>query len=208
MWLLGQLHLNRIAWCHRSAFQNYGHHARLSNEVPLRIPVQNSLLQPFLKLVDLLARISQAGDFQHRLGAQAQAGAGRKVEQSYPAGGDVLSQLAGLHLEAGPIQLIQQLLVNQVHLAEVRLARILFHSRAMLHSGACVGIALHAKTRQELNAGKVLLVESVGRTDTDGDDSHSATLRPTSQAYPRAVVWEELYILGTPGAVCRGSLVW
>ena len=81
--------------------------------------------------------------------AQPQPGAGGQREQVHAAGGDVLAHLAGRDVEAAGRQLVVQLGVDQVHLAQVGLRRVAPHARAVLHGRAGVGVAFHAEALEQ-----------------------------------------------------------
>ena len=72
-----QLDPDRIARLHFAAGADDSHHARLADQLPVRVAVERRGHQPRLDAVELLARVAQAGDLHHRLAAEAQARAGR-----------------------------------------------------------------------------------------------------------------------------------
>ena len=68
--------------------------------------------------------------------------------RSTPAGRDVLAHLPRRHGEAGGAQLVVQLGVDQVHLAQVGLGRVARHPRAVLDGHALMRVALDAEPGQ------------------------------------------------------------
>ena len=89
-------------------------------------------ISPGCDPIQLSARIAQARHLDHRRVAQAQPGAGRQPQQVDAAGGDVLAHLPGHHREPGGPELLVQLGVDQVHLAQVGLVRVAGDARAVL----------------------------------------------------------------------------
>jgi hypothetical protein len=105
--------------------------------------------------------------------AKPKPGTDRQLEQSDTAGGDVLANFAGRDRESLHRQLGEQLGVNEVHLTQVRLGRVLCDTRAVLDSRAAVRIALHARRFQKCDALAHRLAEGVRRASGDGRDEHA-----------------------------------
>ncbi len=98
-----------------------------------------------------------------------------KAEQVDPSGRDVLAQVGRAHREALGLQLLKQLGVDQMHLAQVGLGRVPSHARAVLNRDALVGVALHAQPRQKVGLlGQALRepVPGVPRHGYDGSSGH------------------------------------
>ncbi|MFN8536830.1 MAG: hypothetical protein U0232_05070 [Thermomicrobiales bacterium] len=73
------------------------------------------------------AGVAEAGDLDHRRVAQMEFCAGRQAEQIDAARGDVLAHLAGGQVEPARAQLVVQLGVDEVDLAQVRLVGVARH---------------------------------------------------------------------------------
>jgi hypothetical protein len=80
-----------------------------------------------------------------RVLTQPQPRSHRQPQQVDPARRHVLAHLAGPHLEAAPRELLVQLGVDQVDLAQVGLGGVAADPRAVLDGRAGVGVALHAE---------------------------------------------------------------
>src|SRR3954452_23615180 len=96
-----ELDPDRIPGPHLAAVEDDPHDAGLADEIPLRVPPQDRRHQAGLKVVQLDARIAQAGHLDHRRLAQVQPRTGRQPEQIEAAGGDVLPHRPGRDVEAG-----------------------------------------------------------------------------------------------------------
>ena len=72
------------------------------------------------ELVQLHARVTQTGDGHERV-AHPEECSGRQAEQIEATGRDVLAHLARTHIEAPGTELVVELAMDQMDLAEVRL---------------------------------------------------------------------------------------
>ena len=115
--------------------------------------------QSGLKSIDLRARVAQAGQFDDRLGADAQMRASGQAQQLDAAGGDVLAELARRDREASCRQCAQQFGVEQMHLAQVGLQRVARYARAMLHGTAAMRVALDAEPASSRMPGCAILLK-------------------------------------------------
>jgi hypothetical protein len=74
-----------------------------------------------MKVIQLHARIPQSGDLDDHLGTEPKPGANREAKEVEAAGGHVLAKIARFDREPSRTQLVVQLGVDQMHLAEIRL---------------------------------------------------------------------------------------
>ena len=95
---------------------------RINRSLP--VTAQHRRHQPGLKAVQLGAGVAQARHFNHSRCADVQTCSGWQGQQVNAGGGDVLAEIAGPHREIGGHQFLEQLGVQQVHLPQIRLARI------------------------------------------------------------------------------------
>jgi hypothetical protein len=113
--------------------------------------------------------LRQAGHLDRRC-ADQQAGAGGEGEEVEAACRDVLAHVAGLHIEAGRVELIVQLSVDQVDLAQVGLGRVAGGAGAVLHGLAGVRVAFDAEAGDQADRESRRLAEAVGGDAVDGED--------------------------------------
>ncbi len=88
--------------------------------------------QTRLEVIQLETGIAQASDLDHCCDTQVQSCASGQPKQINAARGDVLAHLPGRNDEASGLEFVMKLGVNQVHLAQIGLARIASYPRAML----------------------------------------------------------------------------
>src|SRR5207244_3076277 len=96
------------------------HHAGLSLNDPVRIAHEHGLEQPRTKVVELHARIANAGDLDDHVAAHVKTNALGQPEQVHATRRHVLAELSGGDVEARVVQLVEQLGMEQVHLPQVR----------------------------------------------------------------------------------------
>ncbi|MCY1308035.1 hypothetical protein D9M70_580140 [compost metagenome] len=97
--------------------------------------------------------------------------AARQAQQIDTPGGDVLAHRAFRHVEAGELEFVMQLAVDQVHLPQIGLRRIRLDAGAVLDGNAEMGIALHAQPRQQHDRGHDRFAERMrGATRHGGHD--------------------------------------
>lgn len=162
MWRLGERDGDVVVGANRAAGHDDGHDAGLSDQFAGVVAVEHRRHQAGLQPVELQARVAQAGDLHHGFGPEVKAGAGRKSEEVDATGGDVLAHVASGHPEPGRSQLVEQLGVDEVDLAQVGGSRISGHSGSMLHGDAHVGVTLHTPPGKELQLRDARLAEGVG----------------------------------------------
>ena len=84
--------------------------------------------QALVVRLDLDARVAQALDPDHGVGAEVEQGAGRQREEVDSAGGHVLAEVTRGDVVPVPGEVVEELRVEQVHLPEVRLVRVAPHA--------------------------------------------------------------------------------
>jgi hypothetical protein len=95
VWFGRQLDNDRVAGSYLAACTDDSHDASLTDECAALVSSQYRRHQPWLKAVQLDARITQAGHFNYRSVAQAQPRAGWKSKQINAACRDILAHLPG-----------------------------------------------------------------------------------------------------------------
>lgn|SRR5690554_4158848 len=150
---------------------HYSHDPGLADEIPLVVPIEDRSHETSLKAVQLPARIAQAGHLDDGVTSDVEVGAGRKREQVDIPGRDVLTHLARFHAESGGSKLVEQLGLDQVHLAKIGLGRILGDSGPMLDVLTQVGVSFYSESCQETDRWTVVLAEGVALVRGDGGDS-------------------------------------
>ncbi len=116
-----ELDLDRNARAQLAARAHNSHDARLSHDLTVCIPTKDRGEEPGAKVVQLHARIPQSGDLDDDIGAEPKARANREAEEVDAACSHVLAEIARSDQEPGRTELVVQLGVNEVHLAQVRL---------------------------------------------------------------------------------------
>lgn len=174
----GQFHFDRVAGEHHTAFPHDAHDSGLAHDVPRLVTADDLFQQPILEVVDLQAGIAEAGDFQDRGGADAQQCADRQSEQVDTARGDVLAEFAGRHLEPFFTDLGEELFMNEVDLAQIRLGGILRDTRTVLDRHTGVHVSLHTEPGEQSDAVPVRLGERVIPVAADRRHSPAHTSKP------------------------------
>jgi hypothetical protein len=90
------------------------------------------------------------------------------------AGGDVLTELAGAHIESLRAQIVVQLRMHQMDLAEIRLGRIHCHPRSMLDRHAGMRVTFDTQPGDQIDLRRGWLTESVFTVAAQRD--HDRTL--------------------------------
>ena len=117
------------------------HDTGFSDQRAVGVPVEHRGHQPGLEFVELNAGIAQPGDFDDSIAPEMQPRAGWQREQIDAARRDVLAEVTRHHRVAACAQFLEQLSVDEMHLAQVRLGRIARHARTMFHRRATMGVA-------------------------------------------------------------------
>src|SRR6266404_4424375 len=171
MWHGRQLHAYGIAGPNVALGDHDAHDSSLANQIAVRIPVQRCGHQVYLEIVDLDAGIAQAGDFDNGACAKMQPRAGWQGQQIDAGCGDVLAKLAGLNGKAFGAQLVEQFSVNQMHLTQIGLRRVLADARAVLHRLAHMAVAGDTQSPKQANAEARRLAEVMTGAKADRCDA-------------------------------------
>jgi hypothetical protein len=124
----GQFDIDPIARVNLTAGQYYAHDSGFANDIALVVVTYKPLEKAGLKLIQLDAGVSQTGHLNHCRITHVQPGAfweGKKIDAT---GCHILAQLSGGNFESGVAKLSVQFEMNQVYLAQVRLAGVNGHS--------------------------------------------------------------------------------
>src|SRR5262249_53282076 len=149
---------------HLTAGQYDAHHARLADELALRIAVQYRFQQARLEAFELRTGIAQASELDDRLRPEVQPCTCWQMQQVDAARRDILPHLPSPHVETAGTQLVMQFRMDQVHLPQIGLARVAGHARAMFDRHPQMRIALHAEPREQADARLSWLDERMGTT--------------------------------------------
>ncbi|MCW2756505.1 MAG: hypothetical protein JWO46_251 [Nocardioidaceae bacterium] len=167
-----------------------GHHPAPPYDGAVGVPSDHVPQQALVEPLDLQAWVAQTGDLDDRLVAEQQQCAGGEGEQVDAAGGDVLAEVAGAdHVTLGS-QLVEELGVQQVDLAEVRLVRVAGDPGQVLDQHAGVRVAVDPEPGDQLDLGDRLLAEPVLRVAVHGFDPHGREPYPRRVPVLERVVWQ------------------
>src|SRR5437868_8331188 len=97
--------------------------------------------------------------------------AGRQRQQINPRRGDVLAEFAWLYRKTRGAELAEQFGMNQMHLTQIGLHRMLADARAVLDALAHMGIAGDTQPRQQANAQARRLAEVMAGAKADRDNA-------------------------------------
>lgn len=120
---------------------DHAHDAGLADQLTPRCSVEHGMEKARLEVLDLCTGVSETSDTHHRLRTYTKDRTFAQRQQRKPRRRDVLAQLAGRHAQALRGQFVQQLLVQQVNLPEVRLSGVFGYARAVFDGAAEVGVA-------------------------------------------------------------------
>ena len=151
--------IDRVCGADDSSSDDNAHDPSELHQRTMGITDQNLCEKPILKVVDLRARIAQAGyrdksgrtDLEYRSDGQ--------VKQLDAPGSDVLTQVTGTDIETLRGQVIEEFRVDQMHLAQVWLGRISGDSRAMLNPSTVMGITFNPEPGHQIDLVETLLAE-------------------------------------------------
>ncbi len=144
MWFRGQDDIDVIACCHDSASQNNTHYSDPSTRFSVLVTARDRFFQATLELIELSARIAEPGDLNSRVAANVQNRTSRESQQVYAGRRNVFAHVGGGDIKPSCLKFLNQFVMYQVNLTQVRLRRVCPDSRAVLHRDASMGITLHA----------------------------------------------------------------
>jgi hypothetical protein len=149
--LRGQMDFDAVTGPDQAAGQDNGHDARFAYEIALLVASQRCAHEAGLDAVELSTGVTESSHFDDGGWANRETSACGKREQIDTTSGDVLTHDARRDGETGRRKLIVKLGGDQVHLAEIGQAWVSRYSRAVLDGRSEVGVAVYAKTGEELN---------------------------------------------------------
>lgn len=142
-----QLYLDRHSRAQLAARAHNSHDPRLSHDLTVRISTEDRGEETGAKVLQLRARIPQPGELDDHLGTEPKSGASREAEEVDSPCGHVLAEIARSDREPRRTQLVVQLGVDEVHLAQIRLPWVPRHARAVSDRGALMSVSLDAQPR-------------------------------------------------------------
>jgi hypothetical protein len=163
-------YVDSVARPHFTARDNNAHDPALTDEFTRGRTLQHRLHQALLKSIELFARISQTGDSNDRRRSDVQQSVSWQRKDVEAAGRDVLTELAGAHVETLGPQLIEKLRVNQVYLPEVRLTRIRLEARSVPHRFPTVRVAANPEAGDQRDECPCTFGEAMGWAGVYGED--------------------------------------
>ena len=119
-----QLHLDRDSCAQLAARADDPHHSCLSYDLTVRPTTDNRGQKTGVKVIQLHAWIPQPCNLDDHLRTEPKSGASREAEEVEATCGHVLAKIARFDREPTRTQLIVQLGVDQMHLAQIRLRRV------------------------------------------------------------------------------------
>jgi hypothetical protein len=170
MLTFGQGDEDPVSLTNHSALEDNGHDARLADQIPGFIPIEDGLQQTRLNGVKLVARISQSCDFDLGRLAELENRPLRKPKQVNPARGDIFAHLTGQYGHSLGSNFVVQFAVDQMHLPQIGLRRVFGNTAAVLHGGSHVRITFYAETFKQGNLWLTRLDQGVFGAAVDGCD--------------------------------------
>ncbi len=170
MLTFGQGDENPVSLPHNPALEDNRHNARLADQIPGFIPIEDGLQQTRLNGVKLVARISQSRDFDLGRLAELENRPFRKPKQVNPACGDIFAHLTGQYWHSLGRDFIVQFAVDQMHLPQIGLRRVLGDTTTVLHRGSHVRVTFYAETCKQRNLRLARLDQRVFGAAVDGSD--------------------------------------
>ena len=142
---------------HLSAGQYDAHHAGLADQPALAIAAEACRDQSWHQLLQLNARIAQAGQFHDRVAAEAQPRSAGQCDEVEAARREILAERYRREVEACRAQLIQQFRRQDMHLPQIGQSRIEPGARAVLDPRAAVRVTFDAEPREKPDDGVMCL---------------------------------------------------
>jgi hypothetical protein len=165
----GAFDMDSVAGLHNATAQSHAHDPGLSNNLIAGFLNQFGQ-QSRSEFIHLRAGIAQARHTQHRIGPDPQQRITAKMQKIDSTRRNVFTQIAGVYLETFAIEFFEQFGVDQMHLPQVWLGRVLLNPAAMSHGVSAMGIAAHTETCEDFDAAHRLLAEAVLVVAADGND--------------------------------------
>lgn len=128
MRLLRELDRDRVPGTDDTTGQDHAHHPGPPYDGAVGRAAHHVTQQALVVRLDLDARVAQAPDPDHGIGAEVEQGAGRQPEEVDAAGGQVLAEVTWGDVVPVSREVVEELGVDQVDLPEVRLVRVASHA--------------------------------------------------------------------------------
>ena len=125
------------------------HDTSFAYELSSRTSAKHGCHEPWLKRIQLPARIAETSQSHTGTCVEPKFGARGKAKKIDTLGCDILADLPGKDGHSGSAQLSKQLTVKQMDLAKVGLRRIASDARTMLYRRPTVCIAVRTNTLYE-----------------------------------------------------------
>ena len=170
MWRGGQDCPDGIPDMDHAPVQHNRHHACAPDHLTIRATRQHLGQEARTEGVNLRARVPQAGEFNDSLMAQMQHRATRQRQKVQPAQGDILAHLTRGDGQSLGRHLVQQFRADQMHLPQVRLARIARHARAVLDRHPTMRVTQHTLPRDQGQVRHRVFGEAVPPVPRQGDN--------------------------------------
>jgi hypothetical protein len=171
MWLGGKCDCDSIARANDAALDDDGHYASLAVERAIGRALEDGGHETGLKMIELDAGVTQAGDSYYCRLAQAKLRSCGELEKFNALGGDVLAEVAVGDCKPLRCELIEELAVQKVNLPQVRLGGVLRDARPVLHGDSSMCIAVDTEPRDENDVRGAAFREGMGGIAADGNDS-------------------------------------
>ena len=152
----------------RPGHQHNAHDSSLANQFTFWCSVEHGREKARLEVLDLCAGVSKASDSYNCLRANAKDSTLAERQQWEARGCDVFAQLARHHLETSLGEFVQEFLMQQVNLPQVRLRWVFGYARAVLDCDAIVGVSDDPVSLDQLDRRHRVLGERVGCFGVDG----------------------------------------
>lgn len=169
----GELEFDPVSRSNLSTVHHDPHDAGLANQVAARVVIEGGFHEAGLKLVELVARVAQAGDLYDGRAPNVQTRTRGEREQAQSDRGDVLTHAAWVDGEPTFAKLVVQLRVNEVDLAQIRLRRVAGDSRPVFHRRSLVGVVAHTQACDEQDRVAARFAQGVDGTPTHRGDEAS-----------------------------------
>jgi hypothetical protein len=166
-------HLHAIAWRDGAGDHDRSHDPSLANKLSLSGSGEHCGKKTGLEAFNLRARVTESSDPNHRPRTDSKDRPFAETKQWQTRGGDVFAHLARSYVQTCFGEFVEQLLVQQVNLPEVRLTRVLGYTRAVFDCRAKVGVSGNAVPFDQLDARHRIFRKGVSGLEMDRPDECS-----------------------------------
>lgn len=163
-----------IAWRDCARGQYHSHDPSLANELSLLGTGKDRGEKTGLEALNLRAGVTKPSDPYQRSRTDSKDRALAETKQRQARGGDVFAHLARRYVQASFGKFVEQLMVQQVNLPEVRLSRVLGYTRAVFDCRAKVCVSGDAVPLDQLDGRHRIFRKGVGGLEMNrpNDCSH------------------------------------